>query len=213
MVGDNFGQFRTDIFRVCRLATDTGEHLSSLLKPALLDEVAGRFGQHKQTTSQNDGPQHLESNWDAIGAGVIAILGSIINACRCHQTDCDAELVSRDNSSTDLARRDLRHVQDDDGRDETNPKACNQTTGHDQAKSGGCSLEDDTDNEDTAATDDGGAAAKPICKITSNKGTEEGSRRENGGNQRLLPRWNDEIFGGGCSRILCVVSDEFRWKR
>lgn len=202
IVGDDFGKFLTDVLGVHRLATDTGQNLCSLFKPALLDEVTRRFRQHKQPATQDESPEHLKSNWDAVGAGVIAVLGTVVDAGSRHETNCDAELVSRDDGSTDFARRNLRHVQNDDGRDETNTEACNQTASHDQTEPSRGSLKNDTDDEDSAASDDGGATAKPICKITGNQGTEEGTGRQDGGDQGLLPGGNDELLGRSSGWIL-----------
>lgn len=175
VVGNDFSDLLTDVLGIHRLATDTGQNLRRLLKPTLLDEVARRFRQQEQSATQNESPEHLKSNGDAIGAGVSAVLGTVVDAGSGHETDCDAELVSRDDGSTDFARGNLRHVQNDDGGDKPNAEACNQTAGHDETEPGGGSLKNDTDDEDNAARDDGGATAKPICKITGNQGAEEGT--------------------------------------
>lgn len=60
-----------------------------------------------------------------------------------------------------------------------------------------CDLEDDTDNIDTAASNDGVLAADDIGDVASNDGAEEGTSRQDGGNQRemgageLIIRWQN----------------------
>ena len=92
VVGDDFGEFLLDFFRVCRLATEPREGLSGFLDVVLLDEVTRRFGESEKTSSKDDGPKHLQRNGNAVGARVLAILGAIIYTSGYHETDGDAEL-------------------------------------------------------------------------------------------------------------------------
>jgi len=128
-------------------------------------------------------------------------LGAIVDACSEQETDCDAELVSGHEGSTNLFWRDLGHVQDDDGGDESNAKPGDETTGYEETESRRSCLENDTDNEDDASNDDSGSSAKPISDITGNQGTKEGTARENGGDERLLPGWESESVELVCGCI------------
>lgn len=55
---------------------------------------------------------------------------------RKHDADGDGELVARDEHAADLAGADLGHVEDDDGRDETDTEPCDETTDDDGGKGG-----------------------------------------------------------------------------
>jgi len=110
-------------------------------------------------------------------------------------------LVSGHESSTNLLWRDLRHVQDDDGGDESNTKTSNETTGYEETERRRSCLENDTNNEDEASSDDGGSSTKPISEITGKQGTKEGTARENGGDERLLPGREGESVECGCGCI------------
>jgi hypothetical protein len=111
-------------------------------------------------------------------------------------TDGDAELVARDNGATDLSRGNLGHVENDDGRDETDAEARDQTTGNDEAETGRRGdLKNTADGENDAAADDGDTTTKVVGEVTGDDGTEEGTGGEDGGDQGLLP--SGEGKGGG----------------
>lgn len=80
----------------------------------------------------------------------------------------------------------LRHVQNDNGRLETDTETGNQTTGNNGAKSvfrRGDHLDNDSDHVDEAANDDGVLSANPVGNITSDQGTEEGTAGQDGGDE------------------------------
>ena len=117
-------------------------------------------------------------------------------------TDGNAELVTGNESTTDLARADLGHVEDDNGRNESDTETSEETTDDDSGQGGSSEhLNDDTSevllrrsgetvstgNEgrprrieeikthDTATSDDSRTTTHHIGEITSNEGTEEGT--------------------------------------
>jgi hypothetical protein len=51
MVGNDLGQFLLDIFRVPRLATETGQHVGGAFDVAAFDEVSGRFREKEKPDS------------------------------------------------------------------------------------------------------------------------------------------------------------------
>lgn len=105
-----------------------------------------------------------------------AILDSVVDASTEEKTNGNAELVARNEGTTDLARADLGHVQDDDGGDETNTETSNETTSDNETETRSKTLaylNCDTDNIDYATSDNGVFATKVVCKITSDDGTEE----------------------------------------
>jgi hypothetical protein len=44
--------------------TKTGQDVGSLLEIALLDEITRRLGKEEETGSKNDGPEHLNRDWE-----------------------------------------------------------------------------------------------------------------------------------------------------
>jgi len=133
-VGNNFAQFTFNVIRGRGLTTDTAQSDTSFFDLSLLNEVTGRFGKEEKTSTKNDGEQQLQTNWDTVRARVGKVLGSVGDAGSKHKTNGDAELVSRDDSTTDLLGSDFGHVKNDDGRDETNTETSNKTTSNKKTK-------------------------------------------------------------------------------
>lgn len=178
LVGDNLSDFRLDVLGALGLATEASNGLDSLLDLTLLDVVTGGLGKEEKAATENQGPGELDSDRDAVGTGVAAALGSVNDNRSQHDTDGDAELVTRNESTTDLARGNLRHVENDNGGDETDTDTSNETTGNDGAESGrvvGNHLDNNTDSVDDASGNDSPLAAHPISEITSDESTEEGT--------------------------------------
>jgi hypothetical protein len=98
----------------------------------------------------------------------------------------DGELVAGDESTTDLARSNLRHVEDDRRGDDAHTETGDETTDNEEGNSGRHDLEDDTDAEDQAGADDGRATADHVRERASEEGAEEGTSREDGRDERLL---------------------------
>lgn len=94
VVGDDLGELVLDVVGVDGLATDIGERLSGLLELALLDVETGGFGEEEETRGEDDGPQKLDGDGDAVGAGVVAVLCGVDDAVGEQDTDGDAELVA-----------------------------------------------------------------------------------------------------------------------
>lgn len=202
VVGNNFTQLLLNIIRVLGLIANTGQRGSGLVELALLDKVTRRFGQEKQSTTENKRPEHLDGNWNTIRAGIVSLLSGIVDARSQHETNGDAELIPRNNGTTDLAGGNLGHVQNNNGGDETNTEASNQTASNEKTQARRSGLQNNTDDEDGTARNDGNATAKPVSKITGDDSTKEGSRGEDGGNQRFLPGRNDKIVLGGSFVVL-----------
>lgn len=89
-------------------------------------------------------------------------------------------------------RRRKFNSQNDNGGDETDTETSNQTTNNHDFETSGGSLKDATNAEDGASKNDSEATADEISKVSRNDGTKEGTGRENGGGQGLLPRGNAE---------------------
>lgn len=200
VVGLDLVKLELDVLGVGSLATDAGESLTGSLLVVLADEETGGLGEEEETGSEDESPEHLQSNGDTVGARVGAVLGAIVHARGQHETDGDAELVARDDSTANLAGSNLGHVQNDDGGDETDTESSNQTASNEETEAGGGSLEDNTDDENEAASNDGGTTTKPVSQVTGDQSTEESTSRENRDDERLLPGGNDESVGVGSSQ-------------
>ena len=216
VVSNDFSQFLLDIFGFARLGSESSQSLGRLVDLAPLDEEARGFWEEHEATTENQGPQHLNSNGNTVRAGVLAILGCVRDTGSKKETDRNAKLIARDDSTTDSLGRDLGHVQNDDGGHESNAEASDQSTGDHQTetRAGGGSFENGTNQEDNAADDDGNSAAEEIGKITSNDGAEEGTSRKDRNDQGLLPGGNGKSFFGGivgtrrrCC-LACVLVDD-----
>lgn len=89
-----------------------------------------------------------------------------------------------------LYTHNFTHVQDDDSTFETNTKTSNQTTSNNDtqgvATDASDHLDDHTDHVDEAAHDDSPFATDALGDITSDDGTEEGTSREDGDDERLV---------------------------
>ena len=210
MVGHNLRQLRLHELRVPRLPAQPAQHLRRTLELPALDKVPRGLRQEEQPRAQDEGPQHLQRDGDAVGAAVGVVLGAVVDAGGEQQADRDAELVARHDRAAHLLRRDLGHVQDDDGGDEADAEARDQPPGHEQAQRGGGGLQDDADDEDEAAEDDGGAAAGEVRQVAGDDGAEEGARGQDGDDEGLLPRGDGEAVGarGGVLGELGVVGVE-----
>lgn len=206
VVGNDFSKFVLDEFGLDGLATDARQSNSGLFESTLLDVETRGFGEEKQTASEDDGPQELDGNRDTVGTAVVTVLCGIHDAVGKQDTNGDAELVSGDERTTNLSGRDLRHIQDNDGRDVSNTETSDQTTSNHQSKTGGSGLENAADGEDQATQDDGGSATDEVSHITGHDGTEEGTAGENGGDQGLVAGGKMEVLGvGGAGSVGCAT--------
>lgn len=102
LVGDDLGDLRLDVLGVLGLASDSGKGVDGVLNAATLDEVSGRVGEEEETTGEDDGPGELETDGDLVGLHAVEVLGSVDDTGSEEETDGDAELVTGDESTTNL---------------------------------------------------------------------------------------------------------------
>jgi len=95
-------------------------------------------------------------------------------------------LVASNEGATNFLGANLRHVQDDNGGLKTDTDTGDETTSNDQTETSRGSLKNDTNDVDTATKDDGPLATNDVGGVTSDESTEEGTGRENGGDQRQV---------------------------
>lgn len=104
LVGDNLSKLDLDVLGVGVLATKTGQRVGGSSEVTLLDEVAGRVGETHETTGEDDSPDKLDGDGNTVSTSILPVLSSVDDARSKHETDGDAELVTGDQGTTDLAR-------------------------------------------------------------------------------------------------------------
>jgi hypothetical protein len=100
--------------------------------------------------------------------------------------------LTGNNGTANLLGGNLGHVQNDNGRDETDTETSNDATSSHKTKTSRGALEDTSDGEDTATQDDGEPTTNEICEITSDDGAEESTSRQDRGDQGLVARRDGE---------------------
>lgn len=102
LVGDDLSNLRLDVLGVLGLTTDTGEGVDSLLDLTTLDVVSRRVREEEKTTTEDDSPGELDTDGDLVRLHGVEVLGSVDDTGGEEETDGDAELVTGDESTTDL---------------------------------------------------------------------------------------------------------------
>lgn len=218
MVGNDLSKLVLDVVGIDRLSANRRQCLRGFLELALLDEVTWGFGKEEQSGSQDDGPQELDCDWDSVGSSVVAVLSRVHDAIGQQNANGDAELVPGHKSAADFLRGDFlkvnhqytastnerissapayRHVQNDNGGDETNAQPSNETTNDHDGQSGRCDLEDTSDCENQASHDDRQPTSDKIGDIAGDDGAKEGPGGQNGRGQRLVAGGQVEVGDGG----------------
>jgi len=193
-VGDNLGELGLDQSRVLILTTETSQGVSGSGNVLLLDKVSRRLGEAEETESEDGTPGELDSDGDSVSAVVRSVLGKVDDDGGQHDTDGDGELVSRDQSTSNLSGANFRHVENDDGRDETDTETGNDTTDDDGGETFSSKhLDDDSDEVDGTTGDDGGPSSDHVGGVTGDDGTKEGTGRQDRDDERGLG--STDLFG------------------
>jgi hypothetical protein len=215
-VGDNLGKLGLDQSRVLILTTETSQGVSGSGNVLLLDKVSRRLGEAEETESEDGTPGELDSDGDSVSAVVRSVLGKVDDDGGQHDTDGDGELVSkreevrvsleratnttakrgspRDQSTSNLSGANFRHVENDDGRDETDTETGNDTTDDDGGETFSSKhLDDDSDEVDGTTGDDGGPSSDHVGGVTGDEGTKEGTGRQDRDDERGLG--SADLFG------------------
>ena len=107
MVGNDFSELVLNKVRVGRLSSDDTEGSSGGIDSASLDVPTRRLGKEEETRSENQGPEELDTDWDSVRARVESVLAGVDDTVGQEDTDGDAELVARDDGTSDLSRGNL----------------------------------------------------------------------------------------------------------
>ena len=206
------------------------QRLPGLVGLSTLDEVTGRVRQGGNTSGKDDTPGELDTNRNAVFTSVTTVLDCVVDAGGKQKTDGDAELVTRNERTTDLLGADLGHVKNDNSRLETDTDTSNGTTSNKEVTARGGNLEYHTydyvskqalhtlhrilsvltDDVDETSDNNGPLAADDVGEVTSNEGTKESTSRQNRDNKRGVAT-ADGAFGtrgAGCT-ALDLLDEEF----
>jgi hypothetical protein len=205
LVGNDLGKLGLDVVRIARLATESGQCIASSLDVTTLDKVTRRVGKEEETTSKDDTEDELDTDGDAVGGGAVDVLGTVVDARGQQETNGDAELVTGNESTSDLAGADLRHVKNDNGGFETDTETGNETTSNNQTETVRGNLENNTDDVDGTSNDDSPTTTNGVGDITSDESTEESTGRENGSDERVVG-----TSEGGCASTLNDLDEDGR---
>jgi hypothetical protein len=170
-----------------------GERLGSLLRATLADVPAGSLGDEGTTNEHDDGPCKLDCDGDTVRAGVVAVLGGVVDNGGDEKSDGDGKLVATDNSTTDPFGTGLRLVKGNRHGDHADTVTSEETAGDEQGNVSGSSLKNDTNAEDDIGCDETENTTKHIRAGSTSESTEEGTGREDRHDQRGLVRSDIEI--------------------
>lgn len=136
VIRDNLREFVLDEIGFDGLTSKPCEGLGCIVEFPALDEVTGGLGQKGDTGTQDQSPEHLNGDGDAVGARVHTVLSGIVDARGKEQANSNGELVAGDDGAADFLGAALGHVEDDDCGDEADAEASDETTGDEQAEAG-----------------------------------------------------------------------------
>ncbi len=176
------------------MTTKSSKGSRCLFEVSALDVVTWGIWESEETSSKNDSPSKLNGDWDTVLSGVVDVLCDVDEDRGEEDTDGNAELVTCDQGTTnslwslqkelacencrerDRRTYNLGHVEDDNGRFETDSDTSNQTTNDDCSESITSTsdhLNNDTDHVDQTSENDSPFATNAIRDITSDDSTEE----------------------------------------
>jgi hypothetical protein len=124
--------------------TDLHQSLLGLIGTAALDKVTRGVREAGNTTTEDKTPGELDTNGDAVLASVTTTLDAIVDTGSKQETNGDAELVTGDEGTADLLGANLGHVENDNGRLETDTNTGNSTTSNEEVATTGSHLHDDS---------------------------------------------------------------------
>lgn len=81
-IGDDLSKLVLDVSRVTGLVADTGESDGGLLDVTLVRPETGRLREEHETATKDDGPEELDTDGDAVRAGVEPVLSGVDDAVR-----------------------------------------------------------------------------------------------------------------------------------
>lgn len=147
-----------------------GDGLSGLFLLTLSVGKSGRLGKQKDTSSEEKGPEEVETVGNSPGSTASVVIGSPVDHLSTPDTKCNKELVARDDKTSDDSRSTLGLVHGNSNRKSTDTKTCNQSTNSVLVPG---VLRSDLDNSSNASRQggdrDGHATTNAITEIAGDK--------------------------------------------
>ena len=112
MVGDNLGEFVLDKVGIGRLTSDDTEGSCGGIDSASFDVPTGRLGEEEQTRCEDQCPEELDTDRDSVRSSIESVLAGVDDTVGKQNTNSDAELVARDDRTSDLSGSNLTEVED-----------------------------------------------------------------------------------------------------
>jgi len=106
--------------------------VTGIFGPATLDEVTRGFWEEEETECENDSPNELGSDRNPVLTCINPALGSVHDNGGEEDTDSDAELVSGNQSTSNLSWTNLGHVDDHCHRNMAEAETGDETTSDDE---------------------------------------------------------------------------------
>jgi hypothetical protein len=101
VVGHDLAELLDNCRVVGRESAESGERLGGPLWLAALDVHARSLGQEKHTEEDDQGPEELDGDGDAVAASVIAVLGGVVDNGGKQKTDGNGKLIGTNDGSAD----------------------------------------------------------------------------------------------------------------
>ena len=102
LVGNDLSKLVLDVLGLGWLTTESLKRSASIFESTLLDVVTWGVGEEEETTSEDDSPGELNTNWNAVRFGTTLVLAGVDNASSEEKTDGNTELVACYESTTNL---------------------------------------------------------------------------------------------------------------
>ncbi|CAG8604720.1 4149_t:CDS:2, partial [Acaulospora colombiana] len=183
-VGLDVLEFGLDVNVVGGGTEETGERTGGGVVLVFLDEESRRFGEEEHADGEDTGPDELESDGDAVRAGVVTVLACLVDDGSEEETD---SLNGDDGTTNPLGRR-LGLVHGNETRDLTDTETSKDTTGDKEGDGSGSGLHGYTSRKDDTAGDDGQPSAHDIGHGCGAERTKECSQGEDGDDEGFVGR-------------------------
>ena len=163
MVGVDLAEFLDERRMVDGEASEARERPGRGLVAAHLDVVARRFRQDEHARDQDDGPRELDGDGNAVRAGIVTVLGAVVDDGGEEEPHRDGELVAAHDDAADPLGRRLGLVQRDQRGQQADAEAGEEAAGDEEGDRRGRGLEDDAKGEDEARCYEAHPAADPVA--------------------------------------------------
>jgi hypothetical protein len=94
VIGNDLVKLLFDAFVIGWQLTESSQRVCCLFDVPRFHEVAGSFREIEETSSENDSPQGLDDDWNAVAAGVLPVVSGVVHDGCEKETKGECELVA-----------------------------------------------------------------------------------------------------------------------